>query len=134
MSGAPVAELADLWAAILGVGHVNRGDNFFALGGHSLLAVELHRGIRDGLTVKGFSITDVFRFPTLEAMAGRIAELRGDKPAETPAPGRSSPTRAPRDDTASTAPAETALIQNPRADARRAAMAKRREMRARAQG
>lgn len=136
-SRATLAELGDLWATTLGVGQVGAADNFFALGGHSLLAVELHRAIRDGMRAKEFSITDVFRFPTLKAMADRVAELRGDAPAR--AVSVRPKTRAPETEaqapTATRMPAtDPAPIRNPRADARRAAMAKRREMRARAQG
>ncbi|SIS53484.1 natural product biosynthesis luciferase-like monooxygenase domain-containing protein [Roseivivax lentus] len=126
------AELADLWAVTLGVGQVAAADNFFALGGHSLLAVELHRAIRDGIRAKGFSITDVFRFPTLGAMAQRVAELRGDAPVRA-AQVRAKPAASPPPDAPPAPMAEAAPIRNPRADARRAAMAKRREMRARAQ-
>ncbi|MHA6326928.1 MupA/Atu3671 family FMN-dependent luciferase-like monooxygenase [Roseivivax sp. CAU 1753] len=134
-SGALTAELADLWAGILGLGQVTASDNFFALGGHSLLAVELHRAIRDGMRIKGFSITDVFRFPVLAAMAGRVAELRGEAPAEAPGPAQPEATRTvQREPVAATVASEPALIRNTRADARRAAMAKRREMRLRAQG
>ncbi len=133
-SRATQAELAELWATTLGTGHVSAADNFFALGGHSLLAVELNRAVRDGMRVPGFSITDVFRFPTLGAMADRVAELRGDAPARaiTARARTVSPTdpAAPPQAAADPAPG----IPNARADARRAAMAKRREMRARADG
>ncbi|QFT61385.1 MupA/Atu3671 family FMN-dependent luciferase-like monooxygenase [Roseivivax sp. THAF30] len=115
---ATLAELGEVWSAVLGVSQIGGSDNFFALGGHSLLAVELFRAVRDRFGVTSFAITDVFRFPTLGGMAGRIGELRGDVPApavraaETPA----SPAR------------------NARAEARRAAMARRRQMRARQDG
>lgn len=79
-SRATLAELGDLWATTLGVGQVGAADNFFALGGHSLLAVELHRAIRDGMRAKEFSITDVFRFPTLKAMADRVAGCAAMRP------------------------------------------------------
>ena len=86
-------------------------DSFFDLGGHSLLAVQAHRAIRDGLKVPKLAITDIFRAPTLSALAARVAEL--------------SPTTAP-EPAAQDAPAE-----NDRAQSRRDAMARRREMRAR---
>ncbi|MCE0505418.1 LLM class flavin-dependent oxidoreductase [Roseivivax sp. GX 12232] len=119
---ATLGELGEVWSGILGVARVTGGDNFFALGGHSLLAVELFRAVRERFGVTGFAITDVFRFPTLGAMAGRVAELRGDAPeaaATTPAAAGAEPASPPR---------------NARAEARRAAMVKRRAMRARAGG
>ncbi|MCU0957634.1 MAG: phosphopantetheine-binding protein, partial [Hydrogenophaga sp.] len=80
-------------------------DNFFALGGHSLLAVQAHREIRQSLGTSKLSITDIFRFPVLEALARHL----DDKP----------------EDTAATA-AETAERAQLRADA----MSRRRAMRA----
>jgi natural product biosynthesis luciferase-like monooxygenase protein len=97
------ARIAAIWQRILGVPAVGPQDNFFALGGHSLLAVQAHRDIKADLGAKNLSITDIFRFPTLEALARHL----GDAP-ETPNP-------APNND---------------RADARLDAMARRRAMRA----
>ncbi|MES2143158.1 MAG: MupA/Atu3671 family FMN-dependent luciferase-like monooxygenase, partial [Pseudomonadota bacterium] len=74
------AEIAAIWSRVLGVPKIGRRDNFFALGGHSLLAVQVHREIRDALGAKKLSITDIFRFPTL----GALAEHLDDKPAEAP--------------------------------------------------
>jgi natural product biosynthesis luciferase-like monooxygenase protein len=102
-SGPPVigaaARIAAIWQRILGVPHIGPQDNFFALGGHSLLAVQAHREIRAELATTRLSITDIFRFPTLDALARHL----GDSPA--PVPG------------------------NTRADARLDAMARRRAMR-----
>ena len=43
------AQIAAIWARVLGVPKVGATDNFFALGGHSLLAVQAHREIREAL-------------------------------------------------------------------------------------
>ncbi len=70
---------------MLGVADIGPQDSFFDLGGHSLLAVQAHREIRAELGVERLSITDIFRSPKLAALAARVAELRGDVPAPTPA-------------------------------------------------
>jgi hypothetical protein len=86
-AGGDIAKLvADVWAEVLGVREVVASDNFFDLGGHSLLAVQAHREIRARAGAAKLSITDVFRFPTLNALAGRVQELTGTpKPADAPA-------------------------------------------------
>ena len=71
------ADVARIWARILGVGDIRAADSFFDLGGHSLLAVQAHREIRAELEVPQLSITDIFRFPVLSALAGHIDGLRG---------------------------------------------------------
>ena len=77
--------VADVWAVVLGVRDVGATDNCFDLGGHSLLAVQAHSEIRARSGAAKLSITDVFRFPTLNALAGRVQELTGTpKPAEAP--------------------------------------------------
>ena len=85
-AGGDIAKLvADVWAEVLGVREVVATDNFFDLGGHSLLAVQAHREIRAHSGAAKLSITDVFRFPTLNALAGRVQELTGaSKPADAP--------------------------------------------------
>ena len=103
------ARIAEIWSRILGVAQIGPRDNFFDLGGHSLLAVQAHREIRAGLGAEHLSITDIFRFPTLAALAERVAG------GEIPGPDRPD---------AHTKPA-------PQATTRAEAMARRREMRAR---
>jgi len=66
------ARIAAIWRHVLGLAEVKPGDNFFQLGGHSLLAVQAHREIRESLSLPGLSITDVFRFPVLSALAAHI--------------------------------------------------------------
>ncbi|MEZ5759529.1 MAG: LLM class flavin-dependent oxidoreductase [Paracoccaceae bacterium] len=99
--------IAAIWRRILNLPKVGAEDNFFALGGHSLLAVQAHREIRDALGATKLSITDIFRFPTLSALARHLDER--------PAPG-------PR--------IHIAEATNERASARADAMSRRRALRA----
>lgn len=101
------AQLAAIWGRILGVPKVGAKDNFFALGGHSLLAVQAHREIREALGAAKLSITDIFRFPTLQALAKHLDDRPTPPPALAVAP------------------------VNDRAEARSDAMARRMAMRAR---
>lgn len=98
-------KIAEIWIKVLGVPRVGSKDSFFALGGHSLLAVQAHREIRQALGTTKLSITDIFRFPVLEALARHL----DDRPADTTAVA-----------------AETAERSQMRADA----MSRRRAMRA----
>lgn len=74
------AGVARIWARILGVAEVRASDSFFDLGGHSLLAVQAHREIRSELDVPQLSITDIFRFPTLDALGNHLDKLKGAAP------------------------------------------------------
>ncbi|WP_349367873.1 MupA/Atu3671 family FMN-dependent luciferase-like monooxygenase [Salinarimonas sp.] len=65
--------IAEIWSRILGVAEIDAQANFFALGGHSLLALQAHREIKATLGAERLGITDIFRFPTLAALAGHIA-------------------------------------------------------------
>lgn len=82
--------IADVWQRILGVANVRASDNFFALGGHSLLAVQAHRDIRQALGTDRLSITDIFRFPTLDALAAHLGGVEAPQPdaAVAPSPER----------------------------------------------
>ncbi|MFP7674734.1 MupA/Atu3671 family FMN-dependent luciferase-like monooxygenase [Marivita sp. S0852] len=108
------ARIARIWTEVLGIGKIGPDDNFFDLGGHSLLAVQTHRLLRDRLEIAGLSITDIFQFPKLEALADRIAGLGGAHVSAGPQ------TKA--------APSQDATD---RAQQRANAMSRRREMRAR---
>ena len=116
-----VAEsLAAIWSRVLGVPRVGARDNFFGLGGHSLLAVQVHREIRAELGAEPgaakLSITDIFRFPVLEALAAYIEKSGAAVPA---GPQVNAATHA-----------ATHASTNDRADTRAEAMARRRAMRA----
>ena len=114
-------DIAAIWSRILGVAQIGSQDSFFDLGGHSLLAVQAHREIRQELAAGALSITDIFRFPKLAALAARVAEARGDAPAMTAAP-------------AEQAKAATSADLGARATSRADAMSRRRAMRAARQG
>jgi hypothetical protein len=73
-------KIAAIWSRILGVPQIGSKDSFFALGGHSLLAVQAHRDIKQALNTTRLSITDIFRFPTLAALAAHL----DDKPRDAP--------------------------------------------------
>jgi hypothetical protein len=77
--------IAQVWSALLGVADIRGEDNFFALGGHSLLAVQAHRDIKAALGASKLSITDIFRFPTLSALAGHIDIGQGGAKTARPA-------------------------------------------------
>ncbi|MGB7318942.1 MAG: MupA/Atu3671 family FMN-dependent luciferase-like monooxygenase [Planktotalea sp.] len=110
------AQIATIWSAILGVHNIAPSDNFFDIGGHSLLAVQAHREIRDTMGAK-ISITDIFRFPVLSALAERVAASGGQAIAQTSTRQTETNAAAPGQPTA-------------RAEGRVDAMAKRRAMRA----
>jgi natural product biosynthesis luciferase-like monooxygenase protein len=82
--------IAAVWSRVLGVPQIGAKDNFFALGGHSLLAVQAHREIKQALNTTKLSITDIFRFPTLAALANHL----DDKPRDTPQAAAESAERA----------------------------------------
>ncbi len=107
-AGPSLPRVSAIWSRVLGLDDIGHRDNFFDLGGHSLLAVQVHRDIRAALGAEKLSITDIFRFPTLEALARRVDELTGAGAVPIPpTPGESQ------------------------TDNRADAMARRRELRAR---
>jgi natural product biosynthesis luciferase-like monooxygenase protein len=110
------AQVAAVWSRLLGIAEIGPNDNFFDIGGHSLLAVQTHRALRDELGAK-LSITDIFRFPVLSALADQIAEKGG-----LAANSSVAPAQAQQEKIVSTGAA--------RADQRADAMSKRRAMRA----
>lgn len=66
-------QLAEIWADVLQVERVGRGDDFFALGGHSLLAVRVQARVKADLGVE-MEIGDLFSHSTLEVFATSILE------------------------------------------------------------
>ncbi|WP_439120217.1 MupA/Atu3671 family FMN-dependent luciferase-like monooxygenase [Marivita sp.] len=113
-----LGRISAIWTEVLGVQAIQPDDNFFDLGGHSLLAVQTHRAVRERLKVDRLSITDIFQFPTLSALAERVAKL-GAATSATPHSSQASASERQ--------PAQ----QLDRAKIRADAMALRRAMRAR---
>ncbi|MEJ6022290.1 MupA/Atu3671 family FMN-dependent luciferase-like monooxygenase [Ramlibacter sp. PS4R-6] len=68
--------IAAIWQDVLGLPQVGTTDNFFDLGGHSLLVVQVQRRLREACG-REVSITDMFRLPTIKALA---AHLGGGEP------------------------------------------------------
>jgi len=88
-------KIAIIWSRILGITKVSPSDNFFDLGGHSLLAVQAHREIKADMGVDQLSITDIFRFPVLSALANQVETKSGApvKPKPKPVNALESQTR-----------------------------------------
>jgi acyl-CoA synthetase (AMP-forming)/AMP-acid ligase II len=67
--------VAGIWAEVLKVQQVGRGDNFFVLGGRSLLAVQVAVRVRRALDVE-LTIQDIFEHSTLSSLAEQIINLK----------------------------------------------------------
>jgi len=66
-------QVARIWQEVLQITDVAREDNFFDLGGHSLLAVKAHRRLVEAFG-REVPITDLFRFPTVRALAEHLSD------------------------------------------------------------
>ncbi|GGL56373.1 MupA/Atu3671 family FMN-dependent luciferase-like monooxygenase [Wenxinia marina] len=96
IAGGPAAEdlVAAVWTRVLNVAPGSARANFFEIGGHSLLAVQAHRELRAETGLTALSITDLFRFPTLGALAARIESL-GYRAGPTAPAAETAPAPAP---------------------------------------
>ena len=63
--------IAGIWQTVLNVPSVGVEDNFFDLGGHSLLVVQVLSRLRE-VTGKKLPMTELFRFPTIRALAASL--------------------------------------------------------------
>jgi non-ribosomal peptide synthetase-like protein len=64
--------ITHLWKSIFGMGSIAPNDNFFELGGHSLLASQMISELRTNNRFEKLSVKDVYRYPTIEKLAGYI--------------------------------------------------------------
>jgi acyl carrier protein len=71
--------IATIWQEVLGLAQVGTTENFFDLGGHSLAVVQVQRRLREACG-REVTITDMFRLPTIKALA---AHLGGTAPQAT---------------------------------------------------
>jgi amino acid adenylation domain-containing protein len=78
------AQLAGLWAEVLGLAAVGVDENFFDLGGHSLLAMRVLARAAAACAVT-LTLADLFEAPSVAAMAARIRARQGAI-AATPRP------------------------------------------------
>ncbi len=69
--------IAAAWREALGLAVVGVEDSFFDLGGHSLLVVEVHRRLVSELPE--LAIVDLFRYPTISALAGYLSREKVDQ-------------------------------------------------------
>jgi acyl carrier protein len=102
--------IAAVWCDVLRLPAVGNRDNFFDLGGHSLLVVQVHQRLTTALRLS-FPITDLFRFSTVQAIAGHVATLQTAAVGTTGSGASPAPGTAPRDDIARRAELRRAAAQ-----------------------
>ncbi len=64
-------QLAEIWAAVLGIEQVGIHDNFFELGGHSILAVQMLTKVQETFKVE-LPLLSLFQTPTVAGFAQAI--------------------------------------------------------------
>ena len=72
--------VAGIWQELLGRAEVGAEDNFFDLGGHSLLIHQVQGRLEESLQ-RAVSTVDLFRFPTVRALAGHLEGTGSAEPA-----------------------------------------------------
>jgi amino acid adenylation domain-containing protein len=72
----------ELWSQTLGRTSIGLDDNFFDLGGHSLMLIRLSHLLKLRLE-NNFTITDLFRYPTIRSFSCFIASQGGAKKIES---------------------------------------------------
>ena len=83
---APATELerrlAEIWQDVLAVDQIGMHDNFFELGGHSLLLVQMHGRLNQTFEQQ-LSIIELFRYPTIAALAAHLAQDQHENSTDT---------------------------------------------------
>ena len=70
-----------IWEEVLGVERVGVRENFFDLGGHSLLMVQVHGRLQEAYG-EGLSMTELFKYPTVSALAEHLSSKKIDEQVE----------------------------------------------------
>ncbi len=84
--------IAGVWEKVLGASYVGMDDNFFDLGGDSLQLIEAHSELNRALGID-LSITDLFEYSTVGALAAHIGTKRASKPVFSAAQDRANKQR-----------------------------------------
>ncbi|HEX4497401.1 MAG TPA: amino acid adenylation domain-containing protein, partial [Thermoanaerobaculia bacterium] len=74
-------EISEVWREVLGVERVGVNDNFFDLGGQSLLMARVHSRLREVFPDFGLGLVDLFKHPTVGALAAHLSPAGEDLPA-----------------------------------------------------
>lgn len=77
--------ISRIWGEVLGVARVRVDQNFFDMGGSSLHALKVYERLRQTAR-PDIRITDLFRFPTVQALAGYLGLPSASPARETPHP------------------------------------------------
>jgi acyl carrier protein len=90
--------IADVWQEVLEIKRVAADDNFFELGGQSMLAFRVITRLNELLSLR-LPVMDVFRFPTVSALAVTVREAQAqvgsmEKPPLLRDPGLPAETEA----------------------------------------
>ncbi|MBF8194661.1 hypothetical protein ITP53_55235, partial [Nonomuraea sp. K274] len=64
--------LARVWSEVLGLSRVGRHDNFFDLGGNSIRLLAVLATLRERGEDGGVGLVELFRHPTVAALAARL--------------------------------------------------------------
>ncbi|HTC92176.1 MAG TPA: phosphopantetheine-binding protein, partial [Terriglobales bacterium] len=72
--------IARIWEELLHVEKVGRNHNFFDLGGHSLLLAKVHSRLKREFS-KEISMTEMFKYPTVSALAAYVSGQESEKPS-----------------------------------------------------
>ena len=79
--------IGQVWQEVLGNVAVGLDDNFFDLGGDSLYLIEVHSLLRKRIAFE-LTVTDLFQFTTVRALAGQLTKGAAAQPAFSEASDR----------------------------------------------
>jgi acyl carrier protein len=98
-SGDTQQSIARIWQDLLGIEQIDVNANFFDIGGHSILVIRL-QGMLSEKFGRKVPVSDLFRFPTIEAFAkhldGTVTPANGDSAARQSGSSRAERRRQAR--------------------------------------